>query len=319
MAGRSVRCIHIAGSSKRAYGGHHKIFLAFCAELQLAPLLINEDELSLAVAHFAMGHTVKSVPSYLSALQNLFDSAGAGPLPRGPKFLLFLKGLMRLLGPADEVVRTRALGVEELHKILASLDRAVPEDACFGAQLVVAFFLCLRTEDHTDGRLRWGDIYPQGDGSVEFLLVPGKSVRRFRRCAIDAKTGLLSAAGWLASLAEHVPAAARGAKDPVFVSFVRSRDGLRRHPPLSRSVFIARFKRAVQEVLGFSPALYVGYSLRRGGVTELLSQGVPLPVVKRHVGWVPTSDVPMFYYDHHGRVQMRLPTQAMGRGLGGAQ
>jgi hypothetical protein len=47
----------------------------------------------------------------------------------------------------------------------------------------------------------------------------------------------------------------------------------------------------------------------------MLSQGVPLPVVKRHVGWAPSSDAPMFYYDHHGRVQMRLPTQAMGRGL----
>jgi hypothetical protein len=261
-----------------------------------------------------MGHTVKSVPSYLSALQNLFDSAGAGPLPRGPKFLLFLKGLQRLLGPSDEVVRTRALGVDELERILASLDRKVPADACFGAQLVVAFFLCLRTEDHTDGRLRWGDIYPQGDGSVEFLLPPGKSVRSYRCCAIDTKRGLLSAAGWLASLAEHIPIWARRAGRAVFVSFESSRDGVQRFPPLSRAKFIARLKEAVQSVLGYSPALYAGYSLRRGGVTEMLSQGVPLPVVKRHVGWAPSSDAPMFYYDHHGRVQMRLPTQAMGRG-----
>ena len=290
--------------------------MAFCAEFGLEPLLIDEDELSLVVAHFAMGHTVNSVPPYLSALQNLFDSAGAGPLPRGPKFLLFLKGLQRLLGPSDEVVRTRALGVVELLHILASLDRSVPEDACFGAQLVVAYFLCLRTEDHTDGRLKWGAIYPQADGSIEFLLVPGKSVRRYRRCAIDAKEGLLSATGWLASLAEHVPASARGAKAPVFVSFEPSRDGVCRYPPLTRSKFIARFKLAVQQVLGYSPALYAGYSLHRGGVTEMLSQGVPLPVVKRHVGWAPTSDAPMFYYDHHGRIQMRLPTKAMGRGLG---
>lgn len=145
--------IHIAGSSRKTYAGHHKIFFEFCEEFGLEPLLINQDELALVVAHFAMRHTVKSVPPFLSALQNLYDGAGAGPLPRGPKFLLFLKGLQRLFGPSDEVVRTRALTVEELERILASLDRAVPEDACFGAQLVVAFFLCLRTEDHTDGRL----------------------------------------------------------------------------------------------------------------------------------------------------------------------
>lgn len=264
------------------------------------------------VAHFTLGHTVKSVPSYLSALQNLFDTAGAGPLPRGPKFLLFLKGLMRLFGPSDEVVRTRALGLDDLSLILGSLDRTVPEDACFGAQLVVAFMLCLRTEDHTDGRLRWGAVYPQEDGSVEFLLPPGKSVHRYRRCAIDHKEGLLSAVGWLAALAEHLPSSAKQPTSPIFVSFAASRDGVRRYPPLSRSVFIARFKRAVEEVLGYSPALYAGYSLRRGGVTEMLSRNVPLPVVKRHVGWAPSSDAPMFYYDHHGRIQMRIPTKAMG-------
>jgi hypothetical protein len=275
-------------------------------------MLINEDELAMVVAHFTLGHTVNSVPSYLSALQNLFDGAGAGPIPRGPKFLLFLKGLQRLMGPSDEVVRTRALGIDELEAILASLDRAVPADACYGAQLVVAFLLCLRTEDHTDGRMRWSDIYPQGDGSIEFMLPPGKSVRRYRRCAIDSKQGLLSAVGWLASLAEHLPASAKQAQSPIFVAFEPSRDGVRRYPPLSRSAFIARFKVSVQMVLGYSPALYAGYSLRRGGVTEMLSRNVPLPVVKRHVGWAPRSDAPMFYYDHHGRVQMRLPTRAMG-------
>ena len=216
------------------------------------------------------------------------------------------------------MVRTRALSVAELERILGSLDRTVPADACFGAQVTVAFFLCLRTEDHTGGRMHWGDLYPQRDGSIEFLLAPGKSVRRFRRCAIAAKGGALSATGWLASLAGHLPVGARGAAHPVFVSFDRSRDGIQRYPALSRAKFIARLKERVHSVLGYSPALYAGYSLRRGGVTEMLSQGVPLPVVKRHVGWAPSSEAPMFYYDHHGKVQMRLPTQAMGRGREGA-
>jgi hypothetical protein len=306
------RGLHIADSSKKTYRSHHKIFLDFCEEFGLEPLLITEDELSLVVAHFSLGHTVNSVPSYLSALQNLFDSAGGGPLPRGPNFLLFHKGLKRLLGPADEVVRTQALGIEELVQILESLDREDPSDVGLGAQLVVAFFLALRTEDHTDGRLRWGDVYPQTDGSVEFLLPPGKSVRRFRRVAIAARVGVLSAMGWLASLAEVLPARARQPNCPVFPSFERGKGGVQRFSPLSRSKFISRFKQLVQRVLGCSPALYSGYSLRRGGVTELLMAGVPLPIVKKHVGWAPTSEAPATYYDHAGRLQMRLPTLAMG-------
>jgi hypothetical protein len=172
--------------------------------------------------------------------------------------------------------------------------------------------LALRTEDHTDGRLRWGDVYPQLDGSVEFLLPPGKSVRRFRRVAIAARSGVLSAVGWLARLAEFLPASAKTHTSPVFVD-VNVVWGARKFVPRSRSVFIARSKQAVNEVLGFSPALYAGYSLRRGGVTEMLSSDVPLPIIKRHVGWSPTSDALMSYYDHHGRLQMRIPTQTMGR------
>jgi hypothetical protein len=297
-----------------------------CDAFGFDPLTVDEEELALVVAYFAMGHTTGSVPSYLSALQNLFDTAGGGPLPRGGTFIPFVKGLNRLLGPADQVVRTRALMWEELEGILSSLNKAVPGDVVFGAQLVVAFSLCLRTEDHTDGRLRWGDVFPQDDGSVEFLLPPGKSVKHYRRCAIGARKGLVNAMSWLASLAEMLPATAKEAKCPLFVSFELARDGVQRFPPLSRSTFIAQFKGAVQGVLGYDPALYAGYSLRRGGVTELLLAGVPTPMVKQHVGWVPSSEAINLYYDHSGRLQLRLPTKAMGttfdaqcgRGPGGA-
>ena len=82
--------------------------------------------------------------------------------------------------------------------------------------------------------------------------------------------------------------------------------------PLSRSEFISRFKSAVQTVLGKSPVLYAGYSLRRGGVTEMLMADVPVPMIKRHVGWAPGSEAVCGYYDHAGVAQMRMPTAAMG-------
>ena len=197
-----------------------------------------------------------------------------------------------------------------LHEaLLGALDQTSPADVAFGAQLVVAYFLALRTEDHTDGRLHWGDVFAQDDGSVEFLLPPGKSVRRFRRVAIAAKSKHLSA---VAHLAEFLPEGAKQPECPVFISFELASRGVPSYPPLSRSKFIARFKALVGSVLGYSPALYAGYSLRRGGVTEMLTVGVPAAVVKRHVGWVPTSEAICSYYDHAGRLQMRLPTRMMG-------
>lgn len=304
--------LHLAGSSRRAYAGHQGIFIKFCEEFDLDPLLVSEDELCLVVAHFALGHTVNSVPPYLSALQDLFTSAGAGPLPRGPKFLLFCRGLKRLLGTADEVVRARALSLDDVARICASLNQRDPADVGFGLQMIFAFFLALRTEDHTGGRLRWGDVFPQRDGSVEFVLPPGKSVRTFRHVAIADRSDALDPLAWLRRHASNLPQEARAFNRPVFVDFAPGRGGVRRFPPLTRSRFIARLKRAVKEVLGFSPALYAGYSLRRGGVTEMLSRNVPMPVVKAHVGWVPTSDAPNTYYDHAGHVQMRLPTRALG-------
>ena len=269
----------------------------------------------MAAAHYTMGHTVNSVDSYMSALQDMYNTAGVGPLPRGPKYKLFKRGLVRLLGAADEVVSTKALGMQELVTILQSLRLDDLEEVSFGAEMCIAFLLCLRTEDHTDGRLRWGDVYMQRDGSVEFSLAPGKSVHRFRRVAIEAKEGVLSAAQWLQRLAALLPAGALAPDRPVFVSVASGARGRVHYPARSRSKFIARFKKSVEQVLGFSPALYAGYSLRRGGVTELLSQGVPVPMVKRHVGWVATSDAVMTYYDHSGHAQMRMPTAAMGRGL----
>ena len=267
----------------------------------------------MAIVFFTMGHSVTTVDSYVSALNNLYNLSGVGDLPRGAAYYQCAKGLKRLLGPADPVVRTRALELEGLGTILASINQSSADQVSFAAELVVAYLLALRTEDHTDGRLRWGDVYPQADGSVEFLLPPGKSVRRFRRTAAAAKPGLLSVHFWLGLLRKALPSWATEPNRPVFVCCKPSRDGRYRYSPRARSHFIALFKTAVQDVLGRSPVLYSGYSLRRGAVTEMLSVGVPVAVIKRHVGWSPTSDAHSTYYDHTGRLQMRIPTVAMGR------
>ena len=43
----------------------------------------------------------------------------------------------------------------------------------------------------------------------------------------------------------------------------------------------------------------------------MLLSGVPLPMIKRHVGWAPGSDAICGYYDHAGRLQKLMPTASM--------
>jgi hypothetical protein len=307
--------LHIASSSRRTYEGHQRIYMVFCDAFGINPLAITEAELCRCCLHFALGHSVTSLPSYMAAVANLYIENGIeGGLPRRTKYIQFCKGINRMFSSADEVVRTRALGMEELVAILQAINRSSREQVAFAAQIVVAFFLCLRTEDHVDGKLLWGDVYPQEDGSVEFLLAPGKSVRRYRRTAIAARPGVLSAIDWLSRLAELTPAAARAADQPIFSTFrAATHTATAAYVPLSRSAFIFRFKESVRAVLKIDPVLYAGYSLRRGGVTEMLMSGVPVPMVKRHLGWAPGSEAVDAYYDHHGRHQMRLPTARMGQ------
>ena len=114
-------------------------------------LLITELDLASVVTVFTLNHTSSSVSSYLSALQHFFDLHGAGYLSKGPGFALFLSGLRLIFGPADVVVRRSALSLPDFHTLVSSLDPTSPADICFAAELIVAFFLCLRTEDHTTG------------------------------------------------------------------------------------------------------------------------------------------------------------------------
>jgi hypothetical protein len=160
------RSLALARSSKTAYAGHRRIFSDFCSTLGFDEFSLSESELALAVAHFACGHSVNSAAGYLSALQNYWTAAGAGTLPRGPAFNLFFRGLKRLLGTADEVVHTTALSIKDLGILVAGLDKSNPDHVCFGAECIAGSFLALRTEDHVDGRLRWGDIYPQAPTSA---------------------------------------------------------------------------------------------------------------------------------------------------------
>ena len=254
-----------------------------------------------------MGHTSGTLDSYASAIANLYLEAGAGELPRGQIFKLGVRGLKRIFESSDAPVQMLGLTLDDVADMLLPLDFKVAEDVSFGAQLLVGFFLALRPEDYTDGRLRWGDLGIEGDRSVQFYLPPGKSSSTWRRVAVAARTGLLNLAAWLTQLASFFPNSAKSPTCPVFVSFTRTGQAVPLHA-LSRAKFIARLKKAASAVTGEPQHRFAAYSLRRGAVTAMLMARVPMPIIKAHAGWTPNSQAIHLYYDHHGREQQRMPT-----------
>ena len=127
------------------------------------------------------------------------------------------------------------------------------------------------------------------------------------------RSDVLDAGLWLERLAACLPPGRRVGNFPVFVSFARTREGSCNYWAVSRGQFIERLKKVVQDVLGFEPALYAGYSLRRGGVTAVMSapRPPPMPAVKHAAGWVPDSAAFNKYFDPTGRAQLRQPSAAL--------
>jgi hypothetical protein len=210
--------MHISANSRTVYEGKQKQFIKFCYTCGFDPYTLSEEELCMAVAHFALGHTVTTVGQYLSAIQNMWTSAGAGPLPRGQRFSRFIKGLHRLLDAADTVVPTRPISIDDLKHLIKSLDPAYAQNCSFACQLITAFFLALRTEAHTNGHMLWKDISVEADGSIEFFLRPDKNHSEFRRVAIAARTDCLDLLPWLRLLTASLPPAFQAPSRPVFVS-----------------------------------------------------------------------------------------------------
>lgn len=306
-----AKSLHLAASTRDTYRGGQSQFIEFCQSFDIEPFLLTEEQLCMVAVFFCLGHTVKSLPSFMSAVQNLFLEAGAGPLPRSFAFHSTLRGMRRLLGAADEVVRTSSLSLDDIRRVLEAVDFSVGSEVGFGAQMLAAFFFCLRTEDHCEGRLHMGDVRALQDGSALFVFPPGKSVRHFRHAVSAYRPDGLDLVRWLRAYLSFLPAAVKAPGRPLFVSFRPSSDGRLLYAPMSASEFVRLLKLFVGRVLGRSPTLYSGYSLRRGGTTELIKAGVPLPVIKGHVGWAPGSNAIFSYYDHNGVEQMTLPTSSL--------
>lgn len=305
LAGLARSC-NLAIGTKATYQHNQQGFLNYCDLLHIDPLEIDEDELCMVGVAFCIHHSVTGLAPFMSAVQNLFYQVGGGDLPRNRRWQATFRGLRRLLGAADEPVRTRALSLDDVAAMVHTLDLRSPSDVCFGSQLLTAFFFALRTNEHCGGRIILGDLSYATDGSVVLRVAPTKNNSAYRSVGCAKRDDGLDLLCWLRILFHMLPHHRRRPRDPVFVDFCKP--GL---PPVSQQAFIARLKDSVQRTLGRHPALFSGYSLRRGFVTEMISRHVPLPVTAEHVGWKAGSATILKYYDHAGRREIFMPTQAL--------
>ena len=126
--------LHIVSSLRKTYEGHQKIYMAFCDAFGITrwPSRSRSSTGAACISRWVTRST-QGNDVYI---------------------IRFFKGINRMFCSADEVVRTRAPGLEELVTILQAINLSCREQVAFAAQIVVDFFLGLRTEDHTDGKIR---------------------------------------------------------------------------------------------------------------------------------------------------------------------
>jgi hypothetical protein len=87
------------------------------------------------------------------------------------------------------------MSVEDLVTMCSKLDMTDPNQVSFGCESITPSFLALRTEDHVDGKLRNGNMFPHKDGLVAIILAPGKSTHIYRHLVLAKRTdglGLLT-------------------------------------------------------------------------------------------------------------------------------
>jgi glutaredoxin len=83
----------ITESSRAVYKCRQKHYIAICVTCKFDPYTLSEEDLCVVVSHVTMTHSVAVALQYLSAIQDMWTTAGAGRLPRGPHFKQFMKTL----------------------------------------------------------------------------------------------------------------------------------------------------------------------------------------------------------------------------------
>ena len=286
----------LSTASKSTYDSLQRTFLDICRGLCFKASDIDEFELGLVAICFVLYHSVNSLDSFLSAVQKLWHSWDAGPLPRGAEFSDVKAGLKRLLAAPDQRRQADALLVKDLQTIFTRLSPHVFAHVRFKAQACLSFSMVFRTQDHTGGRLRFKHVFIASDNALEVHVPPGKSSEGYTLLSAMPVVWGLPLYQSIVDYLDFIPLSSRRPDAPFFQEDPSIMSAV------SRGRFTAQLKMHARRSLGKDPSRIAGYSLRRGAVTEAVSRGVPGISIQHQGKW--RSDMWHVYFDR-GAAQRR--------------
>jgi site-specific recombinase XerD len=320
-------------STRRAYTGDLRRFLAWCAGHQLLPARpsrAGDDELAddlqalldsgvdvhLVVTEYVnsladAGRAPASIERALAAIAAAHRATGAGPLRTdGPRQVLRAYRRDRATtGTGVRVRRAAPVTITALRAMTDALDRSTPVGVRDTALLVLGFTLGARRSELTALNIADLTVTPEGL-QVEIRIAKTDRDSAGRTAALPYGTNPITCPvrttqAWLAVLAEH-----ERTTGPLFVRI--DRHGRLGRVPTGRGSADGRLTgQAVAIVMqrtartaGLDPAAaWSGHSLRRGFATETYRTGADPLRIARAGGWKDGSATLLGYIETVDRWQ----------------
>ena len=285
------RSVALRASSRATYSSQVTQYRHLCQLLGLDPDLPITEEFHLECLSwlFCYNHSVHSLPSFFSAIEQHYRANSWDKLPRGQQFRQTARGLKNIFGLADVVSPAPALDLDDLRRLRASLDMANLRDLQFWCALSFGFFGLLRAGEFTGNSLCWKDLSFHPDGI--YVTVP------------FSKTSLTPTPIFVARRFDDLcPVHAAGALS----AYATPSSRFQPLYPYSYNAFNSEFKRRATAA-GITKAV-TSHSIRRGGATELFLAGVPEHLIMAHGRWVSMT---WRQYIEFGASQQRIPTMML--------
>ncbi|GJF00778.1 hypothetical protein PsYK624_170790 [Phanerochaete sordida] len=301
---RETRAHSIADSTRGTYGAGLLLFHVFCDSHR-----IPEDQRAPAQPLLVQAFLASLVGGYSgSAVSNYLNGLHTWHTIHGVDWLLATTDLKPFLAAAKRIAVDVGIGkpprspytVSDLEAICAQLDDAVSLDCAVKACVTATFWGIARVKEMTVVNLTDNSFNP-----VRHLKITDVSEKWDAKlaCQVTALhapstkasplTGediffaqQLGPADAKKALAVHVRVNDPQPLEHLFTHTVIDGRGRAIRRPLSRSVFIARIKRAS---IAANIIPKDGHSLRIGGTLEYLLRSVPFPVVQHHGRWAGNS------------------------------
>jgi hypothetical protein len=253
------------------------------------------------MVYYIATHKITTLPVYLSALNNWAETNGTAPLPRFKLYERVRRGLNNYFGLTEVVQPKTAITMADLILIYNSIDFTDFGQARDWCMYVFAFFGVLRISEYVSSSFNHRCVTAHSWGIC-------LTISYSKTCLTPVQVRLARRRDILCPLAAYVCYVSLLPRQLRLPSITLFLSGPTQSTPVSKNVFVSRFKSVVNSVLRVDPTHYAGHSFRRGGTTALFLAGVPEASIALHGRW--RSLTYRRYFEWSGSQQL-LPTQQL--------